>query len=81
MVMKMHIELIVNNTNKIERTLSQMEQWSIISNVIIYVLYSKNPKNCQAMLIKPINMNKINIERRKGGKEIYIMGKSPGHFR
>ena len=27
-------ELIVNNAGKIETTLSQMEQWSIFSNVI-----------------------------------------------
>ena len=38
-------ELIVNNAGKIETTLSQMEQWSILSNVINYVQYDKNPKN------------------------------------
>ena len=30
-------ELIVNNAGKIETTLSQMEQWSTLSNVINYV--------------------------------------------
>ena len=35
-------ELIVNNAGKIENTLSQMEQWSILS---------KNPKNFHAMSI------------------------------
>ena len=30
-------ELIVNNAGKIETTLSQMEQWLILSNVINYV--------------------------------------------
>ena len=59
-------ELIVNNTGKIENMLSQMEQWSILSNVINYVQYSKNPKSFHAMSIKPINKNKINIRRRKG---------------
>ena len=48
-------ELIVNNTGKVENTLSQMEQWSIPSNVINYVQYSKNPKKFHAMLIKLIN--------------------------
>ena len=38
-------ELVVNNTGKIESTLTQMEQWSILSNVIHYVQYSKYPKN------------------------------------
>ena len=37
-------ELIVNNAGKIEGTLSLMEQWSILNNVIYYVQYSKNPK-------------------------------------
>ena len=36
-----------------------MEQWSILSNVINYVQYSKNPKNFHAMKIKPINYRKI----------------------
>ena len=37
-------ELIVNNAIKIENVLSQMEQWSILSNVINYTQYSKYPK-------------------------------------
>ena len=37
-------ELIVNNAIKIESALPQMEQWLILSNVINYVQYSKNPK-------------------------------------
>ena len=30
-------ELIVNNAEKMETALSQMEQWSILSNVINYI--------------------------------------------
>ena len=30
-------ELIVNNAGKIETTLSQMEQWSILSDIINYI--------------------------------------------
>ena len=48
-------ELIVNNAGKIENMLSQMGQWPILSNVINYMQYSKNPKNFHAMSIKPIN--------------------------
>ena len=62
-------ELIVNNACKVESMLSQMEQWSILSNVINYVQYSKKPKNFHAMLIKPINKNKINKGRREGQKD------------
>ena len=37
--------LIVNNVSKIENTISQMEPWSILSDVINCVQYSKNCKN------------------------------------
>ena len=46
----------------------QMEQWSILSNVINYVQYSKNPKNVHAMLIKPINKNKVSIKEKEKDK-------------
>ena len=52
-------ELIVNNASKIESMLSLMEQWSILSNVINYVQYSKIPKKFHAMRIKPTNNRKI----------------------
>ena len=55
-------ELIVNNACKIENTLSQMEQWSILSNVINYMQYNKNPKNFHPIIIKPVNTNRINKE-------------------
>ena len=52
--------MIVNNACKIENTLSQMEQWLILSNVINYVQYNKNPKNFHSMIVKPANTNRIN---------------------
>ena len=58
-------ELIVNNVSEIENTLSQMEQWSILSNVINYVQYSKTPKNFHPMIIKPINFNSRVNKRTK----------------
>ena len=48
-------ELIVNNTGKIETTLSQMEQWSLLNNVINYVQYDKHLKNFHTMSVRPIN--------------------------
>ena len=50
-----HRELIVNNAGKIETTLSQMKQWSILSNVVDYVQYDKHPKNFHSMSVRPIN--------------------------
>ena len=51
-------ELIVNNASRVDSTLTQIEQWSILSNGINYVQYSKNPKNFHSMLIKPVKLNK-----------------------
>ena len=34
-------ELVVNNGEKIEPLMTQMEQWSILSNVLIYVQHSR----------------------------------------
>ena len=65
-------ELIVNNAGKVGSMLSQMEQWSILSNVINYVQYSKNPKNFHTMSIKPINKNKVNVGSRKEDKDRFI---------
>ena len=48
-------ELIVNNASKIENTLLQIEQWSILSNVVNYVQYGKNPKNFHAISVKSPN--------------------------
>ena len=51
-------ELIVNNASKVDSVLTQIEQWSILSNVINYVQYSKNPKNFHSMTIKPAKLSK-----------------------
>ena len=51
-------ELIVNNASRVDRALTQIEQWSILSNIINYVQYSKNPKNFHSMIIKPAKLNK-----------------------
>ena len=54
-----HKELIVNNAGKIDSALIQIEQWSICSNVINYLQYSKNPNNFHSMTIKPAKLNKV----------------------
>ena len=55
-------EIIVDNAGKIETTLSQMEQWSILSNVINYVQYNKQPKNFHNMSVRPVNKMKIKLK-------------------
>ena len=51
-------ELIVNNASRVDDALTQIEQWSILSNIINYVQYSKNPKNFHSMIIKPAKLSK-----------------------
>ena len=53
-------ELIVNNAIKIDSASSQMVKWSILSNVINYVQYSKNPKDFHIMTIRPVNNKRLN---------------------
>ena len=62
-------ELIINNAGKIETTLSQLEQWSILSNVINYVQYDKHPKNFHTMSVRPINKTTNKTEGKKDEKE------------
>ena len=60
-------ELTVNNAGKIETTLSQMEQWAILSNVIHYVQYD-NPPYFHTMSVRPINKAKNKIKSRNDEK-------------
>ena len=57
--------------------LSQMEQWSILSNVINCVHYINNPRNFHAMSIKPTNKNEINAGRKEGEKDRFTSQVSP----
>ena len=43
----------------------KMEQWSILSNVINYVHYNKNPKHFHLMTIRPAKCNKA-VKDAKG---------------
>ena len=75
-------ELMVDNAGRIENTLSQIEQWSILSKVINYVQYSKSPKYFHAMSVKSTNKNKINIGRKQGEKDRHSSeGKSHRYIR
>ena len=51
-------EMIVNNAEKIEPLLAQMEQWSILSNMLNYIQYDKHPKNFHNLGISAVNVYK-----------------------
>ena len=47
-------ELIVNNAEKID-SLSWMEQWSILSNIVNYIQYNRHPKNAHSLYIRAVD--------------------------
>ena len=51
-------ELIIKNAEKIEPLLAQMEQWSILSNVLNYIQYDNHPKNFHNLGIHAVNICK-----------------------
>ena len=52
-------ELVVNNAEKIEVQKTQMEQWSILSNLLNYVQHSKFNAMSHSLSIKPVDRYKI----------------------
>ena len=51
-------KLKVNNAEKVDTILSQMEQWSILSNVVNYIQYDRFPENFYNLNIKAVNKSK-----------------------
>ena len=48
-------ELIVNNAEKIEPLMTQMEQWSILINKLKYIQYDRHPKNYRSLGMITVN--------------------------
>ena len=59
-------EMIVNNAEKIEPLLAQMEQWSILSNMLNDIQYDKHPKNFHNLGISAVNVYKNGSDAKKG---------------
>ena len=51
-------KIIVNNAEKIETVLSQMEQWLILSNIVNYVQHDRHQKNFYNLNIRAVNKEK-----------------------
>ena len=52
-------ELIVNNAERTEPVMTQMEQWSILSNIPNYVQHSKFNSMDHTLDVKAVNRYKI----------------------
>ena len=58
-------ELIVNNAEKIEPLLGQIEQWSILSNTLNYIQYDRHPKNYHSLGISAVNKCKNSLDMKE----------------
>ena len=65
-------ELIVNNAEKVEPLMTQMEQWSILRNVLNYIWYDRNyiqydrnPKTYHSLSINAVHKHKINTKEKR----------------
>ena len=67
---KPYRELIVNNAEKTEPPMTQMEQWSILSNVLNYVQHSKFNSMNHTLNVKPVNRYKVKPEMGKEFREL-----------
>ena len=63
-------ELIVNNIEKIEPPMTQMEQWSILSNVLNYVQHSRFNSMNHSLSVRPVNRYKIKVDTGKEFREL-----------
>ena len=63
-------ELIVNNAEKIESPMIQMEQWPILSNILNYVQHSKFNSMNHSLSVKPVNRYKIKPDEGEEFREV-----------
>ena len=63
-------ELVINNAEKIEMQKIQMEQWSILSNLLNYVQHHKFNFMGHSLNIKPVNRYKVKPNEKKEFREV-----------
>ena len=63
-------ELIVNNAERTEPLMMQMEQWSILSNVLNYVQHSRFNSMNHTLNVKVVNRYKGKLDTEREFKEI-----------
>ena len=63
-------ELVVNNAEKVEMPKTQMEQWSILSNLLNYVQYSKFNSMNHSLSVKPVNRYKTKPNEEREFREV-----------
>ena len=61
-------ELIVNSMEKLEPLITQMEQWSILSNVLNYIQHDKHPVINYNLSIRAVNKCRSSSEAKEERK-------------
>ena len=57
-------EFIVNNAERLEPLLAQMEQWSVLSNMLNYIQYDRHPKNYHSLGISTVKKGRNNLDMK-----------------
>ena len=63
-------ELMINNAEKTEPPMTQMEQWSILSNVLNYVQHSRFNSMNHSLSVRPVNRCKIKPDMGEEFREL-----------
>ena len=74
--------MVVNNAEKIEPLLAQMEWWSILSNTLNYIQYDRHSKNDHTLGISAVKKCKNNLDMKEERDIIYLdFGPAPNILR
>ena len=60
------------NSKKVEPSMTQMEQWSILSNTLNYIQYDRHPKTYHSLSINAINKHKIITKEKVDTVEVEV---------
>ena len=63
-------KLVVTNSERTEPLMAQMEQWSILSNILNYVQHSKFNSMNHSLNVKVVNRCKVRLELEREYKEL-----------
>ena len=67
-------ELTINNAERVEPLMTQMNQWSILSNALNYIQYDWHPKTYHSLGINAVNKHKINAKEKRDIVELDFGG-------
>ena len=65
-------ELIVNNAERIKPLMTQMEQWSILSNILNYIQHYRYHTVSHTLNIKAMNKHGNKSEEKEGKEPVWL---------